>query len=82
MIDESEENFKKLEQKFSRLFEIERLLPARRPLLPGYPLWYCKLCEKPVDDDWIFGPQNISTSMQITPKLLRLSWEGTKFSIV
>lgn len=56
---------------------MKSLLPVKRPLLPGYPAWYCKLCEKPSEDsNWHPGPQNISTSMQITPKLLRLSWEG------
>ncbi|XP_052744548.1 DNA polymerase subunit gamma-1, mitochondrial isoform X2 [Bicyclus anynana] len=43
----------------------------------GYPAWYRKLCTKPgKDPDWVPGANNVTTSMQITPKLLRLSWEG------
>lgn len=40
------------------------------------PAWYRKLCTKPVDPDWVPNPILISTSMRITPKLLRLTWEG------
>lgn len=66
----------KLRHKFQHLYDLESLLPARRPLLPGYPEWYRKLCVKPNDPDWQPGAVNISTSMQIAPKLLRLCWEG------
>lgn len=66
-----------LEQKFSYLYETRNLLPARRPLLPGYPAWYRKLCLKPSEsDDWSPGAINIGTGMQISPKLLNLCWEG------
>ena len=63
--DEEEEN------KFQHLYDMSKLLPVKRSLLPGYPTWYRKLCTK-VD----YGPTNIGTGMQITPKLLKLSWEG------
>lgn len=65
-----------LKDKFQHLYDMKSLLPARRPLLPGYPEWYRKLCIKPTDPDWQPGAVNISTSMQISPKLLRLCWEG------
>ncbi|XP_044736733.1 DNA polymerase subunit gamma-1, mitochondrial [Chrysoperla carnea] len=43
-----------------------------------YPAWYRKLCEKPkiIPEGWIPTPNLISTSMRITPKLLKLTWEG------
>ncbi|RVE46330.1 hypothetical protein evm_009049 [Chilo suppressalis] len=71
------ENVEELNEKFSYLYELGDLLPVKRPYLAGYPAWYRKLCTKPgKDPDWIPGANNITTSMQITPKLLRLSWEG------
>ncbi|XP_068622933.1 DNA polymerase subunit gamma-1, mitochondrial [Battus philenor] len=69
--------FEELNKKFSSIYEMGELLPVKRPYLAGYPAWYRKLCTKPgKDQDWIPGANNITTSMQITPKLLRLSWEG------
>lgn len=66
-----------LSKEFEYLFELGELLPVKRPYLAGYPAWYRKLCTKPgKDPDWTPGANNITTSMQITPKLLRLSWEG------
>ncbi|KAJ9598238.1 hypothetical protein L9F63_011059 [Diploptera punctata] len=50
------------------------LLPAKMPHLPGYPAWYRKLCPRPSASDWMPGPQLISTSMQVTPKLLCHGW--------
>ncbi|XP_013141106.1 PREDICTED: DNA polymerase subunit gamma-1, mitochondrial [Papilio polytes] len=64
-------------KKFSYLYDMGKMLPVKRPYLAGYPAWYRKLCTKPSKDiDWIPGANNITTSMQITPKLLRLTWEG------
>ncbi|XP_052749870.1 DNA polymerase subunit gamma-1, mitochondrial isoform X2 [Galleria mellonella] len=65
-----------LSKKFEYLYELESLLPVKRPYLAGYPAWYRKLCSKPGSPGWSPGAHNITTSMQITPKLLRLSWEG------
>ncbi|XP_030376769.1 DNA polymerase subunit gamma-1, mitochondrial isoform X2 [Scaptodrosophila lebanonensis] len=80
---------RRLQRKFQYLYDQRSLLPARRPLLPGYPQWYRKLCRKPPsgyksarsdDEDneaaWAPGATEISTGMQIAPKLLSLSWEG------
>ncbi|KAH8335954.1 hypothetical protein KR074_012591 [Drosophila pseudoananassae] len=80
---------RRLQTKFQYLYDQRSLLPARRPLLPGYPLWYRKLCQKPPknsrrddevleseEESWSPGPTEISTGMQIAPKLLSLCWEG------
>lgn len=66
----------KLSDKFQYLTETRKLLPVKMPHLPGYPAWYRKLCPKSDAPDWTPGPQLISTSMQITPKLLCLTWES------
>ncbi|XP_036321152.1 DNA polymerase subunit gamma-1, mitochondrial [Rhagoletis pomonella] len=73
-----------LQKKFQYLYDTKSLLPARRPLLPGYPAWYRKLCNKPpknstltdAAEDWSPGATQIGTGMQIAPKLLSLCWEG------
>uniref|UniRef100_A0A1Y1KQB2 DNA polymerase subunit gamma-1 n=1 Tax=Photinus pyralis TaxID=7054 RepID=A0A1Y1KQB2_PHOPY len=66
-----------LEEKFNYLDRTAQFLPAVESLLPGYPNWYRKLCTKPGSSpDWVPGPHLISTSMQITPKLLGLTWEN------
>uniref|UniRef100_A0A182MJW0 DNA polymerase subunit gamma-1 n=1 Tax=Anopheles culicifacies TaxID=139723 RepID=A0A182MJW0_9DIPT len=66
-----------LAKKFSYLYETANRLPVRRPLLPGYPEWYRKLCSKPTTADWCPGPSGkLGTGMQIAPKLLSLCWEG------
>lgn len=75
--DDIDEDYLMLKEKFRRLFQTKHFLPEVATLLPGYPNWYRKLCTKPNSSDtWIPGPHLISTSMQITPKLLSLTWEG------
>ncbi|XP_076376318.1 DNA polymerase gamma, catalytic subunit tam [Megalopta genalis] len=71
--DEDEED--PLEKEFGYLKETRKLLSARLPHMPGYPAWYRKLCPKLSDKDWAPGPQNLSISMKIAPKLLNLTWE-------
>ncbi|XP_050099772.1 DNA polymerase subunit gamma-1, mitochondrial [Anopheles aquasalis] len=67
----------RLAKQFQHLYAMADRLPARRPLLPGYPAWYRNLCSKPDTADWRPGPhQRISTGLQIAPKLLSLCWEG------
>ncbi|XP_049287560.1 DNA polymerase subunit gamma-1, mitochondrial [Anopheles funestus] len=67
----------RLANKFAYLYETASRLPVRRPLLPGYPEWYRKLCSKPTTADWCPGPSGkLGTGMQIAPKLLSLCWEG------
>lgn len=75
-VDENEEE-DPLKQKFSYLWDTRKYLGSVQVLLPGYPNWYRKLCTKPDSSpDWTPGPNLISTSMRITPKLLNLTWEG------
>ncbi|XP_076760143.1 DNA polymerase gamma, catalytic subunit tam [Xylocopa sonorina] len=73
--DDEEEEEDPLEKEFAYLMETRKLLPIKLPHMPGYPAWYRKLCPKANSENWLPGPQNISTSMQITPKLLNLTWE-------
>ncbi len=42
-IEYSDDELGRLSSKFFPLMEKKKLIPARRPLLPGYPLWYRKL---------------------------------------
>ncbi|XP_011190745.1 DNA polymerase subunit gamma-1, mitochondrial [Zeugodacus cucurbitae] len=70
-----------LQKKFQYLYDMKSLMPARRPLLPGYPAWYRKLCKKvpknyTTNTDWSPGATEIGTGMQIASKLLSLCWEG------
>ncbi|KAK9875775.1 hypothetical protein WA026_009568 [Henosepilachna vigintioctopunctata] len=66
-----------LEDKFKYLWKTKDNIGKIKPVVPGYPNWYRKLCNRPDSTpEWIPGPQLISTSMQITPKLLNLTWEG------
>ncbi|XP_055844521.1 DNA polymerase subunit gamma-1, mitochondrial [Episyrphus balteatus] len=85
VISEENENLEEteldpLEKKFQYLYDTKSLLPARRPLLPGYPAWYRKICSKPnlndTTEEWSPGANQIGTGMQIAPKLLSLCWEG------
>ncbi|KAM4677002.1 DNA polymerase subunit gamma-1 [Discoglossus pictus] len=52
------------------------LLPKRNQHLPGHPGWYRKLCPKLEDPHWVPGPNLISLQMRLTPKLMRLTWDG------
>ncbi|XP_071545514.1 DNA polymerase subunit gamma-1-like isoform X2 [Panulirus ornatus] len=44
--------------------------------LPGYPNWYRKLCARTGEKQGSPEPENMSTRLQIVPKLLRLTWDG------
>lgn len=74
--NEPADEFERLSEKFKHLIDKANLLPLRRPLLPGYPAWYRKLCEKPNSEEWTPGANSIGTGMQVAPKLLALCWEG------
>ncbi|XP_028920802.1 DNA polymerase subunit gamma-1 isoform X1 [Ornithorhynchus anatinus] len=52
------------------------LLPKRTQHLPGHPRWYRKLCPRLNDPGWGPGPSLISLQMQVTPKLMALTWDG------
>ncbi|KAG9489148.1 hypothetical protein GDO78_005249 [Eleutherodactylus coqui] len=51
-------------------------LPKRSQHMPGHPGWYRKLCPRLDDPDWVPGPSLISLQMRLTPKLMRLTWDG------
>ncbi|KAG7198422.1 hypothetical protein KM043_005810 [Ampulex compressa] len=76
LADEEEDSVDPLEKEFAYLEQTKYLLPAVMPHMPGYPAWYRKLCLKSTDENWVPGPQNISVSMQVVPKLLNLMWEN------
>lgn len=51
-------------------------VPKNPVFMPGYPVWYRDLCPRINDPDFYPGPSNISTQSRVTPKLMRLTWEG------
>ncbi|KAK3790338.1 hypothetical protein RRG08_062571 [Elysia crispata] len=51
-------------------------VPKNPTFMPGYPAWYRDLCPRTNDPDFYPGPSNISTQSRVTPKLMRLTWEG------
>ncbi|NXD15849.1 DPOG1 polymerase, partial [Nothocercus nigrocapillus] len=59
-----------------RLKETVTLQPKRLQHLPAHPGWYRKLCPRLEDADWVPGPSLISLQMRVTPKLMRLAWDG------
>ncbi|ODN03888.1 DNA polymerase subunit gamma-1 [Orchesella cincta] len=66
------------------LWDLDWKVPKRRKSktqsalneTPSYPAWYRKLLYKETDADYLPGPAKISTSMQLVPKILRLTWFG------
>lgn len=75
LTDDEDEEEDPLEKEFGYLMETRKFLPSKLRHMPGYPAWYRKLCPKVNDENWSPGPQNISTSKHIVPKLLNLTWE-------
>ena len=75
-LTDGEDEYDPLQKDFEYLNETRHYLPAKLPHMSGYPAWYRKLCLKYSDENWVPGPQNISTSMQVAPKLLNLTWEN------
>ncbi|XP_019326870.1 PREDICTED: DNA polymerase subunit gamma-1 [Aptenodytes forsteri] len=59
-----------------RLKETVALQPKRLQHLPGHPGWYRKLCPRLEEVGWVPGPSLISLQMRVTPKLMRLAWDG------
>uniref|UniRef100_A0A672UCS0 DNA polymerase subunit gamma-1 n=1 Tax=Strigops habroptila TaxID=2489341 RepID=A0A672UCS0_STRHB len=59
-----------------RLKETVALQPKRLQHLPGHPGWYRKLCLRLGEPGWVPGPSLISLQMRVTPKLMRLVWDG------
>ncbi|RZF37356.1 hypothetical protein LSTR_LSTR010451 [Laodelphax striatellus] len=73
---EQDESSIALDKKFNHLMNMQHMFPKKVPHLPGYPLWYRKLCLKFGSENWIPGPVLISTGMQVAPKLLSLTWKS------
>ncbi|KAL7295710.1 hypothetical protein TKK_0011057 [Trichogramma kaykai] len=64
-------------EKFNYLEKTREYLPKKKSHLPGYPNWYRKLCYKDEECEIKFPKaQKISTSMNVTPKILNLSWKN------
>uniref|UniRef100_U3I9P8 DNA polymerase subunit gamma-1 n=1 Tax=Anas platyrhynchos platyrhynchos TaxID=8840 RepID=U3I9P8_ANAPP len=59
-----------------RLKDTVTLQPKKLQHLPGHPGWYRKLCPRLEDEGWVPGPSLISLQMRVTPKLMRLAWDG------
>ncbi|KAB7507036.1 DNA polymerase subunit gamma-1, mitochondrial [Armadillidium nasatum] len=57
------------------LWDLDWNLPKRVKKLKNLPNWYRKLCMKNTDADST-TPYSMSTSLQVVPKLLRLTWNG------
>ncbi|XP_038670782.1 DNA polymerase subunit gamma-1 [Scyliorhinus canicula] len=76
--EEEEEEKKSVKSRtlLNSLHQTVSLLPKRRQHLPGHPGWYRKLCLKWNDPHWLPGPSLISLQMRVTPKLMRLTWDG------
>nr|CAG4641448.1 EOG090X00SQ [Eurycercus lamellatus] len=66
--------FRKLENQLKNLIDTKTLLFKKPSFLPGYPGWYRSLCDR--QQDGLVGPVEISTSAQVVPKLLKLTWDG------
>ncbi|XP_035410794.1 DNA polymerase subunit gamma-1 isoform X1 [Cygnus atratus] len=59
-----------------RLKDTVTLQPKKLQHLPGHPGWYRKLCPRLEEEGWVPGPSLISLQMRVTPKLMRLAWDG------
>ncbi|KFV15242.1 DNA polymerase subunit gamma-1, partial [Pterocles gutturalis] len=59
-----------------RLKETVALQPKRLQHLPGHPGWYRNLAPPLEEAGGVPGPSLISLQMRVTPKLMRLAWDG------
>nr|XP_006815395.1 PREDICTED: DNA polymerase subunit gamma-1-like [Saccoglossus kowalevskii] len=65
------------ENRINDILASKNLLYKRKQHMVGYPNWYRDLCPRfKVDSDWKPGPSLITSQVQVTPKLLRLTWDG------
>ncbi|XP_077174016.1 DNA polymerase subunit gamma-1 isoform X2 [Paroedura picta] len=74
--EEEEQNIPASRLFLDHLKETVTLQPKRIQHLPGHPGWYRKLCPRLGDPSWVPGPSLISLQMRVTPKLMRLTWDG------
>lgn len=73
-VSPEDEEMTRLEAQFSELISSKAQLYKKPAFLPGYPAWYRSLCDK--DQDGLIGPAEMTTSAQVVPKLLKLTWDG------
>lgn len=74
---------KAIQQQVQDIYDTKSLMRSISPFLPGFPKWYRDLCcpknKAPTllgGKEWQPGPCLITTQMRITPKLMRLTWNG------
>ncbi|XP_033097016.1 DNA polymerase subunit gamma-1-like [Anneissia japonica] len=65
-----------MRQRIQSVLETSKRLPKVKQHMTGYPNWYRELCPKARSPDWAPGPVQISSQVRVTPKLLRLTWDG------
>ncbi|XP_074645763.1 DNA polymerase subunit gamma-1-like isoform X2 [Tubulanus polymorphus] len=70
------ENTETSSERINKILRTADRLPKVVTHMPGYPAWYRDLCYKMSDPEWAPGPSKISTRVRVTPKLLRLTWDG------
>ncbi|CAH1254097.1 POLG [Branchiostoma lanceolatum] len=73
--EEVEEQEETEEDRVQRVLGTADRLPKIKRHMPGYPAWYRDLCPK-LTGAWSPGPNLISAQARVTPKLLRLRWDG------
>ncbi|XP_069138631.1 DNA polymerase subunit gamma-1-like [Argopecten irradians] len=73
---QKQEDENDVEKIIAKVYATESRIPKRPTHVPGYPNWYRSLCPKNSDPNWSVGPSLISTQMRVTPKLMRMTWDG------
>ncbi|CAG5123153.1 unnamed protein product, partial [Candidula unifasciata] len=76
VFEEGQEALEEYKRVIRRVYSTASRVPKNPTFMPGYPLWYRELCPRPRDVDFYPGPSNISTQCRVTPKLMRLVWDG------
>lgn len=72
-----------IDEQVQDIYDTRAFMRQIMPFMPGFPKWYRELC-CPINKastllpnkDWEPGPCLITTQMRITPKLMRLTWDG------
>ncbi|PIK41139.1 putative DNA polymerase subunit gamma-1-like [Apostichopus japonicus] len=76
-LDEEElEEERKLEEVRAKLEKTLEFLPKVNQHMAGYPAWYRDLCPRQSLPEFRNSPSLISSQTRVTPKLLRMTWEG------
>ncbi|GFR97400.1 DNA polymerase subunit gamma-1 [Elysia marginata] len=74
--EEGDATVEECRQTVRKVYATASRVPKNPTFMPGYPVWYRDLCPRINDPDFYPGPSNISTQSRVTPKLMRLTWEG------